>query len=229
MVKKIIVLSLGGSLIVPNEIDIKLLKKFKEILKKHSESYKFVVVCGGGSIARKYIQALREVGESEYLQGMSGVAVTRLNARFMTYFFGRDANKGIPHSMDDVKNLLSKNNIVFCGALRYQKGETSDATSAKLARFFSSEFINLTKVPGLYDKDPTENKDAKFISRIKWSKFYEKATKIEYHPGQHFVLDQSSAKIIMKSKIKTYILGQDLKNLDNFLSKKKFEGTTISG
>jgi uridylate kinase len=160
---------------------------------------------------------------------MSGVAVTRLNARFMTYFFGRDANKGIPHSMDDVKHLLNKKDVVFCGALRYAKRETSDATSAKLARFFSSDFVNLTKVPGLYDKNPSEHKDAKFTPKISWSKFYEKAAKIEYHPGQHFVLDQEAAKIIMKGKIKTYIIGKNLENLDKLLSGKKFIGTIISG
>jgi len=225
----VVVMSLGGSLIVPDNIDIKLLKEFKKIIKKHENKYKFVVVCGGGSIARKYISALRQVNKSEYLQNMSGIAVTRLNARFLTYFFGKDANEGIPHDMLQVKNLLKKNNIVFCGALRYAEKETSDATSAKLANFFNCEFINLTLAPGLCTKNPLKYKDAKLIKKISWQKFFDIANKLKYKPGQHFVLDQHASEIIRDYKIKTYILGKDLKQFDNLLSGKKFKGTIIAG
>jgi len=227
--KKVVVLSLGGSLIVPDEIDILFLNKFKQVIKKHLNKYKFVIVCGGGSIARKYIKALREQGKSEYLQSMSGIAVTSLNARFMTYFFGKDANEGIPHDIQQIKGLLKKNGVVFCGALRYAEKETSDGTSAKIARFFKTDFINLTLVPGLYDKNPIERKNAKFIPRISWQDFWNKARKIKYSPGQHFVLDQHAAEIIKNYKITTYILGKDMKNLDNLLNGKKFKGTIISG
>lgn len=221
-------MSLGGSLIVPNEIDVIFLEKFKRILKKHEKNYRFVIVCGGGSIARKYIRALKQENKPELLQSNVGIAVTRLNARFMTYFFGKDANEGIPHDMKEVKNLLRKNNVVFCGALRYADKETSDSTAAKLAGFFKCDLINLTLVSGLYDKNPLVNKNAKFIPKISWLEFYRRANKMKFSPGQHFVLDQDASKIIMKHKIKTYILGKDLKQFDNFLDGKPFFGTTIS-
>jgi len=225
--KKVIVLSLGGSLIIPNEIDLNFLENFKKVIKKHESKYNFVVVCGGGSVARKYISALKKSKKSEFLQSMAGISITRVNARFMTYLFGRDANEGIPHDMNQIKNLLRTNNVVFCGALRYADKETSDSTAAKLARFFKTEFINLTNVSGLYTSNPLTNKDAKFIPEISWKNFHKKAEKIKYKPGQHFVLDQDASEIIMNNKIKTYILGKDLKNLDNLLSGKKFTGTTI--
>jgi uridylate kinase len=228
MPRETIVISLGGSLIVPDSVDVAFLEKFKKTIQKHKKKYKFVIVTGGGSTARKYISALRQADKSEYFQSLAGISATRLNARFLTYLFGKDANEGIPHDMKQVKNLLKKNNLVFCGALRYAKHETSDATSAKLARFFNSDFINLTLVSGLYTKNPLKHKDAKFIAKISWQKFYKQATKTKFKPGQHFVLDQSAAKIIKKYKIKTYILGRNLKNFDNFLSKKKFKGTVIS-
>ncbi len=229
MKKRVIVLSLGGSLIVPDEIDNTFLKIFQKTIKKHLKNYKFVIVCGGGSIARKYIHSLRKQGMSEHLQSLNGIAITRLNARFLTYFFGREANEGIPQNMKEIKNLLKKNQIVFCGALRYAKNETSDSTAAKLACFFNSEFINLTSVSGLYTSNPLKNKNARLIKWISWKDFYKITKNIKYHPGQHFPLDQNAAKIIMNNKIPTYILGKDLKNLDNLLTKKKFKGTAISG
>jgi len=47
------VLSLGGSLIIPDNININYLKKFKKTILKNTKRYKFIIVCGGGNIARK--------------------------------------------------------------------------------------------------------------------------------------------------------------------------------
>jgi len=231
MKKKVIIISLGGSLIVPNDIDTKFLKKFKQVLLKNTKKYKFIVVCGGGSVARKYISGLQNESlnakAKRFHQGLLGIASTRLNARFMTYFFGEDANKGIPHDMKEVKAMLRLYDVVFCGALRYALDETSDATSAKLANFFNTDFINLTNVPGLYNKNPKTHKNAKFISKISWKDFNSMAHAIKFTPGQHFVLDQTASKIILKHEIRTYILGKDMKQLENFLAGKHFKGTII--
>jgi len=227
MKKKIVVISLGGSLIVPKKIDLKFLQKFEKVLKKHTRKYKFILVCGGGTIARKYINILKANKSSEYLQSLVGIAVTRLNARFMSYLFGKDPESGIPHDMKHVKGLLRKNNIVFCGALRYAPKQTSDSTAAKLANYFDSEFINLTNVKGLYDIDP-KKKGAKFIPEITREELYKMIMKIKYKPGQHAPLDQTAIKVIKANKIKTYILGKDLKQLDNLLNEKKFIGTIVS-
>lgn len=229
--KEVIVISLGGSLIIPDKINASFLEKFKKVLFKNKKKYRFVVVCGGGNTARNYINGLpyiKNPTKREFFQSLLGIASTRLNARFMTYFFGEEANEGIPHDMEEVKNLLRKNFVVFCGALRYAEKQTSDSTAAKLAHFFNSDFINLTNVSGLYEKDPKKFKYAKFIPEISHKDFYNMAKKIEYKPGQHFVLDQSAAEIIKRYNITTYILGQDLKNLNNVLNKRYFVGTRIS-
>jgi uridylate kinase len=226
MVKKVIIISLGGSLIIPKEVDIKFLEKFREIIYDNTEKYRFVVVCGGGNTARNYINALEK--NKKHLQSKIGIASTRLNARFLTYFFERDCNKGLPKDMKDIENLLKKHDIVFCGALRYAENQTSDSTSAKLARHFNALFINLTNVAGLYNKDPKKNKSAKFIREISHKDFLTMANKIKFHPGQHFVLDQKAAKIIKKYNLTTYILGPDLKNLNNLLNNKHFIGTVVS-
>jgi len=226
--EKVVVLSLGGSLIIPDEVDYKFLREFKEVLLKVKD-YKFVVVCGGGSIARKYINALKNETSDHKLLSMAGIGATRMNARFLSYFFGVDPDKGIPHDMKQVKNLLLKNRIIFCGALRYAQNETSDGTAAKLANFLNCDFINLTNVNGLYTDNPLTNKNAKFIPEISWKNFNERTNKMKFKPGQHFVLDQHAAEVIMKSRIKTYIIGPHMKNLENILKNKPFKGTTIAG
>jgi uridylate kinase len=227
MQKKVVVLSLGGSLIVPGEIDLKFLKEFRNIIKKNYNKYKFVVVCGGGSIARKYINALRDDGKNNFLQSLSGISVTRMNARFMSYFFGKDANEGIPHDMKHVENLLKKNDIVFCGALRYAPDQTSDANAVKLANYFKTNFVNLTNVKGLYDKNPNTNKNARFISRATIEEFNKIVMGIPFKPGMHAPVDHQAMKLIKQNKIRTIIIGKDMKQFDNFLNGKAFEGSII--
>ena len=229
MQKKVVVLSLGGSLIVPDEIDLDYLRKFRKIILKNKSKYKFIIATGGGGTARKYINALRALGANDKLQSYAGISATRINARFVSYLFNEEQKEGIPHKLKHVEKLAKKQNIVVCGALEYRVKQTTDATATEIAKHFKAIFINLTNVSGLYDKNPKEFKDAKFISEISWHDFNRLANKIKYKPGQHFVLDQTAAKIIMKHKIPAYILGKDVKQLDNLLNGRKFVGTKISG
>ena len=225
--KKTIVISLGGSLIIPEKIDFKFLDHFKKTIRKNYKNYKFVIVCGGGTIARKYITALKSEGKSKRELSEAGIRATRMNALFMMQFFGKEANDSLPLNMEEVKNNLSKNSVVICGALRYISNSTSDGTAAKLSSYLKTRFINLTNVNGLYSENPKTNLNAKFISEISWKEFEKRALALKFKAGQNFVLDQNAAILIKKHKIKTYILGGDLKNLDNFLNRKKFVGTSI--
>ena len=227
---KIMVISLGGSLIVPEKVDVTFLKKFKQTLRKHYKSWRFVIVCGGGSIARKYISLLeRNNKHNEKELSMAGIRITRMNALILMELFGKEANDKLPTDMKQVKSNLHKNNVVICGALRYASKSTSDGTAAKLAHFLKAEFINMTNIKGLYTANPKTHKNAKFIPYESWKAFDRRANAIKYHSGQHFVLDQKAATMIHQSKTKTYIIGEDTRNIDKILSGKKFIGTLICG
>ncbi|MEK6890688.1 MAG: UMP kinase [Nanoarchaeota archaeon] len=228
MKREIIVISLGGSQIIKNgEINNNFLEKFKKIILKHSKTRKFIIVCGGGSVSRMYIEGLRKAGKSDKLQSYAGISITRHNARFMSYFFNEENEDGIPHDLPKLSNILKRRNFVFCGALEYKPNQTSDGTAAQIASHFNSLFINITNINGLYNKNPLEHKDAKFIPAISWNEFDKMANKLSFKPGQHFVLDQSASKIIRRNKIKTIIVGSNLNNLDKAISGKKFVGTLI--
>ena len=220
-----IVISLGGSLINPGKINYNFLKEFKNTIKKFS-GYKIVIVTGGGKTARDYIKALHY--ESDDMKSLVGIMATKLNARLVSGLF--NLNEDIPDNFIDVKRELNKEGIVVCGGLGFQANMTSDGNAAELAKYFKAKmFINLTNVNGLFDKDPKKFKDVKLINKISYDKFLKIANKIKYEPGQHFVLDQTAAKLIKKYKIKTYIInGKNLNNLYNLLKNKKYVGTLIS-
>ncbi|MFH1607890.1 MAG: UMP kinase [archaeon] len=227
MKKMIIVLSLGGSLIIPNEVDVKYLSKFRDTIIRNTIKHKFIIVCGGGTTARKYIRGLKD--KSTIIQSTVGIASTRLNAKFMSTFFGQDLKKETPIKIKQIKKLLKKQDIIFCGALEFKPKQTTDSNAAEISEYFKTEFINLTDVQGLYDKNPKKYKNAKLISKISWKDFHKIANKLGFKPGQHFVLDQTASKIIKENKIPTYILGKNLMQLDKLLKGKKFVGTLIKG
>ncbi|HLD15812.1 MAG TPA: UMP kinase [Candidatus Nanoarchaeia archaeon] len=224
---KLIVISLGGSIINPDDVDYNFLKEFRETLTKQKK-LKFIIVTGGGATARRYIKALRADGLSNKIQCLAGIAITRFHARFLMELFKNYANKKLPTTIKEIGNLIKKDKIVFCGALRYEEDQTSDAVAAEIAAHFKAPFVNLTDVDGLYDKDPKKHWDAQLISKISYKDFHKIIMKIKYEAGLHFVLDHKAADIAMKKKVKTFILNKNMGNFENFLKGKKYKGTVIA-
>lgn len=223
---KKVVISLGGSVIIPNEIDYIYLKKFKKMIKSVSKKNKVVIVCGGGKTARKYIDPLMKDHAGSKAYAMIGIAATRINARLVRGLFG--ITERIPENIRQVKSDLKKSNLVICGALGMKKGMTSDGNGVEIASEIKADFfVNITDVLGLYDKDP-HIKGAKLIKEINYDDFLEIVDKIKFKAGQHFILDQASAKLIKKDKVKTLIVSKELKNLKKVFQGKKFKGTVIS-
>lgn len=223
-----IVISLGGSIIIPDDINYIYLKKFASLIKKIAKKNKIVIVTGGGYTARKYIDSLRKERLNEDIYSLIGIASTKLNARLVNGFFNKLIVK-IPDSLKEVGDALEKDNIVVVGSIGFQPDMTSDGDAAQIAEYIKADlFLNLTDVNGLYDKDPRKFKNAKLIKEIEFDEFYRTARKIGFKAGQHFVLDYKAADIIKKTKIRTIILnGTNLINLRNFLYGRKFTGTVI--
>ena len=136
-----VVISLGGSIVNPGEIDVDFLLKFISLIKSFSKRYKFIIVLGGGFTARQYIKAIRSVKLNDKIASLFGINVTRLNARLLMTMYSKSFEHKLPKSIKDVENVLKKNNIAFCGALRYEPENTSDGTAAKLASHFKCKFI----------------------------------------------------------------------------------------
>lgn len=218
-----IVISLGGSIIVPKEVDYKFLKSFKNTILSIKKR-KIVICTGGGFIAREYMLALRKENLTEYRQDLIGIEATRLNAKLVASFLQK-CSQEIPLTLERVEELLKTNNIVVCGGL--SAGQTSDGTTATIANYLGAkEMINITNVDGLYDKDPRKNKNAKFIPIISHKDFMKIMSKVKRQPGQHFVLDELAARIAMKANINVIIL-KGMNNLKNSINGMKFKGTLI--
>jgi len=223
--RKPLVISLGGSVIVPSDVDYVFLKKFKKLVLEEAKKRKVVICTGGGKTARNYIEALGKVRASNYEKDSIGIAATRLNATLLSFFLGLHGD--ISLSLKEVKKCLKKNNIVICGGIR--PGVTTDGITAEIAKaLHASMLVNITNVKGLYDKNPVKYKDAKLIRKISYKGFTKMLRKVKEKPGQHFVLDSYCTDIIQKEKIIAVILCKNIANIEKFLKGKRFVGTTIS-
>ncbi len=222
------VLSLGGSIVsLPEGLNINFLKKFKKLIEDRiSLGDSFIIVVGGGSLARKYIQGATQINkniidkEKDYL----GIYSTFLNARLVKSIFG-DLAQGDLLFNPNVKIKLKKP-LVFSGG--YLPGNSSDFVAVSLAKTYQADIIvNLSNIDYVYDKDPNKFSEAKKIEKTNWKDFLE-IIGDKWSPGMNAPFDPIASKFCQKYNKKVVVLnGQKIKNLENYFLNKKFQGTEI--
>jgi len=219
------VLSLGGSLVCPNEIDVLFLKKFRNfILKWIKKGKKFVIFVGGGKTARKYQNAAKEFKVENKELDWVGISATLLNAQLVKSIFGNFAFERI--LTEPTKKIKTKKKIIVFGG--WKPGRSTDYDSVLAAKNFGAKrVINLSDVDFIYDKNPKKFKDAKPLERISFDELF-KIIGRKWTPGANIPFDPEAAKLAQKEKIKVIFLnGRNFKNLEKVFSGKKFKGTII--
>jgi len=224
-----IVISLGGSIIVPEEINKEFLAAFGKLARELHKKHELAIVTGGGRTARKYIEPAREFGASEVLCDLIGIEATRLNARLLSAAIGHEANFEPPKDHLDALKVLDFGKIAVMGGT--EPGHSTDAVAALFAEYMRADlFINASDVDGIYDKDPRKNKDAKLCEKMSIEDLVDLVKNKSVGAGKYELLDILAAKVIQRSRIKTIFLnGKNLENMKNAIEGKKFIGTTING
>ncbi|MBW2983566.1 UMP kinase [Candidatus Woesearchaeota archaeon] len=222
---KTIVISLGGSIIVPDKVDIKFLKGFKSLIEKFvKKSYRFGIYCGGGKLARDYQKAASSVSKVSQTQlDWLGTHATWLNADLMVNIFGNIADTCF--IIDPTKKIRSKKKALIAGG--WKPGWSTDYDAVLLAKNLGAKIIvNMTNVDYVYDKDPKKSKNAKPIKETTW-KGLRKLVGSKWKAGLNMPFDPIASKEAEKSKLSVAIIGKNLKNLEKLLKGKKFKGTII--
>ncbi len=224
--KNLFVISLGGSLIVPDEVDIKFLKSFKSLIERHAKrGNRFILITGGGKTCRKYQAALSQISKPDNTAlDWLGIQSTWLNAKLIQLMFGKLANPNV--ISDPNKKLNFKEKILVAGG--WMPGRSTDDDAVRLALAYGGKtIINLSNIPFLYSKDPKKFQDAKKIKNISWPGLL-KITGSQWNPGANLPFDPTAAKTAKASGLRAIIAaGKNLKNLEKILLGKEFEGTVI--
>jgi len=225
--KKTLIFSLGGSLIVPNDvISINFLKKFRElILKFLRKRYRIVIITGGGGTNRKYNLAAQKISKiKDFNLDWLGIATTKLNAEFIRCIFGDYA---YPKVLDDPHTKVnSKYKLIIASG--WKPGCSSDKDAVLWAQNLkASTIFNLSDIDFVYDKDPDKFPNAKPLKSANWIDFIKIVGK-EWSPRKSAPFGPPASLLAKKLGLEVVILnGKNIKNLENCLNNKKFKGTII--
>jgi len=205
-----IIISLGGSLIIPEDIDTGFLLEFKELISTQTAKGKsFFIITGGGKVCRKYQNAAKTLANpTDQELDMIGIKALNLNAELVKVMF-KDNDK-----------------VSIYGAEK--PGNSTDTVAVILAQKNNAKkVINLSNIDYAYDKDPNKFSDAKKIEQISWAD-YRALIPAEWNPGLSTPFDPIASKMAEENGIEVAILnGKNISNLEKCLNGEDFLGTKI--
>jgi uridylate kinase len=228
------VLSVGGSIIVPEKPDTEFLSKFISMVTKwldEDKSRRLILVAGGGAPARVYQNAYKDVASTTGLSSKDdaadwiGIMATRINAQLLKACFG-------DYCKNDVVYNPTLEDIAFDGqilvASGWKPGFSTDTDAVYLGEKFGAQtVVNLSNIEKVYTDDPRKNPDAKPLDTISWEDF-RKMVGDEWTPGKNCPFDPIASKKASELGMKVICAGA--KNIDNIraiLDDKEFVGTVI--
>lgn len=224
---KRVVVSVGGSLIVPDAIDTDFLTRFKAlILDKARERFTFVIIAGGGKTARRYQDAAEAVTPmSQRDLDWIGIHATRLNAQLLRNIFVGYARAQVIHNPNE--DVTGDEPISIASG--WQPGNSTDYCAVVIAKNLgATHLVNLSNIDYVYDKDPKKNPRAKKIEKISWAEF-RKLVPDEWDPGLSAPFDPVAAREAEAINLEVAIMnGTKLGEFANYLDGKPFLGTVIS-
>lgn len=223
------VLSVGGSIISPSNVDTSFLASFRLSIESYLEkdpSRRLIIVTGGGSVAREYQRAHKELcGEDKEIEDLLGIKATYINAELVKSIFPSYVLDDVVHN--PTKDGAFKGRILVASG--WKPGFSTDTDAVYLAlRFNAKTVINLSNTKMVYTEDPRKNKDAKPIERISWDEFISMVGN-EWKPGLNAPFDPVASVLARDNGISTICAdGRDIENTINILEGKKYIGTLIS-
>lgn len=223
------IIDLGGSIVAPPEgINTSFLADFRKfILNFLLEGKKFIVVSGGGAIARDYQNAASRIIQLSYEDtDWLGIHATRLNAHLLRAIFFDVAH---PVVLDDpTKEIEDENKYNLFIASGWRPGWSTDYVAVMLAkRFGVKEVIVATKIPYVYDEDIEKNGNAHPLKQVSWAD-YRKMVGDKWVPGLRSPVDPIAAKLAEGEGMKAIVvLGTDLDNLGKVIRGEEFKGSVI--
>jgi len=224
------VISLGGSIVAPNNVDTDFLKNFAELIRSFIEidnSRHFILVVGGGGPARSWQNAYREISAGNFKDEEAdwiGITATRLNAQLVKAVLSEWCSQEVVINPCEV-DPLTGHVLVAAG---WKPGFSTDYDAVLLAERFGADMvINLSNIEKVYTADPKIDPGAKPIDKISWADFRIMVGD-EWVPGKNVPFDPIASRHAQKIGLKVICAaGKDLENLKKILNGEDFFGTTI--
>lgn len=224
-----IVMSVGGSLIVPDTIDTTFLSHLKQFIEAETAvGRRFIIIAGGGRTARNYQEAAAAVADlnAEDLDWM-GIHATRLNGHLLRTIFRDSAHRVMITNPDEILDVPAHEKVVIASG--YRPGCSTDLRAIQIAeKVGATKVINLSNIDYVYTADPRTNENAEKIEQISWANFRALIPN-DWDPGLSSPFDPIAAKRAEASQLEVAIInGARLEEVMKYLDGKPFVGTRIS-
>jgi uridylate kinase len=226
---KKVIISLGGSLIAPNGVDIAYLQAFRKFIFDHIElGFSFVIITGGGGPAREYIESATAILDNDLTnddKDWLGIHATRFNGHLLRTIFRSIAQVNLITNPEVGKINLKKKVVVGAG---WKPGWSTDFVANKIAqRYEIPVVINLSNVKQVYTADPKKDPTAQAIEDMSWPDF-RKIVGEEWIPGMNVPYDPIAARLADSTNTTVLVMdGKNLDNLRNCFEGKEFMGTML--
>jgi uridylate kinase len=226
--REYVVVSVGGSLIVPDAIDTNFLEKFRTLVLDHAgRGLSFYVITGGGKTARRYQDAARVVRgdiDREDLDWL-GIHATRQNAHLLRTLFAEHAQSTIVKNPS--RGVRGKDAVIIGAG--WKPGWSTDYCAVMAAKKLGAKkLVNLSNIDYVYSADPKKDPEAKPLPRLSWSEF-RKLIPSEWDPGLSSPFDPVAAKEAERLGLEVAIInGAKIEEFDNYLRTATFSGTVIT-
>jgi len=223
-----IVISLGGSLIVPDDIDTDFLTALRVFLEKHiATGGRFVVVSGGGKTTRRYQSAARTVNPKLTDEDLDwlGLRGNHFNGYLLHYML-KDIS-GPTYVGDPREVTLSDKPVTVVGG-GWKPGATSDNVTVEVAHAVgATTIVNLSNITHVYSDDPKKDSNAKKLSKLSWDEYRNIIPK-EMSPGLNTPFDPVASVRAQELGLTVVVMGSDLHNLEKYIAGEDFGGSVIS-
>lgn len=233
--EKTVILKVGGSMIAPSEVNLFNFSEAEKLkmtlLPFINKGYRFILVVGGGIMARKYQSLLRAGNYNDYDQHYVGTVLCVVNAVMLRAVFGDLAEEKVLglNDFDDLSNVTFEKSVLLAGGAK--PGVSSDYDAAMLANYFNTQIVvSLKNVNGVYDSDPKSNASAKKLDKLSWAEYLDiVGNGVVHSPGGNLPVDVVAANYSKSRGIKFYIMdGNNLDSFNDLMSARNFNGTEIS-
>jgi uridylate kinase len=225
--KETIVIAMGGSLLVPERIDVPFIKSLKEMIQHFTnDGYQIALVVGGGKTCRYYQSAARKFDNVNDIDlDWIGIKTIHLNCELLLRTFSDlDIHKNIILKPEDFHGI--NESLIIVGA--WEPGCSSDTDAVEMAEISGAQrIINFSSTSHVYSADPRTHPDAERFEKLSWEEYRNIIPK-EWTPGMSAPFDPVASEKAQQGGITVAILGASVENLENYLNEKEFEGTVLS-
>lgn len=230
--ENIVVVKIGGSVLSlkDNLFNFEEADRIKNFFLSMDSKFKFILVTGGGHIAREYQELLKLKSLPEYDQHYIGTMACNMNAVMLRSIFGNFAEDKVL-ALSDINNdsrLNFSRRFLIAGA--GNPGPSSDWDAAWLAKRSSAHFVvTLKDTDAVYSEDPDINPNATRLDKISWGEYLKIIGNKDTHiPGANLPVDPIAARFSKDNNIKFYVVsGNDFDNIKNLFNSQAFIGTEI--